>query len=244
MINDCHIHLGVSPSVNRSISTIDIAKLRKQNKVDKMLVFGTEYDVKTNNQMVKYVADNVPYVYGLYWISDDNSDLILNNKMIGCKYHGSYNNEYAPPVEIMEQLDKKNAVLMMHTGRFMDGSCMSKTSYLHAFEVGRCYSNIKLIMAHMGGTDTNICKKAIEKSRDYDNIYFDTSGVTTPFIIEYAVDNIPSDRILFGSDAPWCSFNAMLYTILDARIPETGKADILYRNFERLIKSCEWLQTT
>ena len=88
----------------------------------------------------------------------------------------------------------------------------------------------------MGGTDTTICKKAIYESREHENIYFDTSGITTPYIIEYACDNIGPKRILFGSDIPWCSFKAMYYTIEDAMIPRVYKDDILYHNLNRLVK--------
>ena len=119
--------------------------------------------------------------------------------------------------------------------RYKEGSKESNTSYQHALEVAKIYPKLKVIMAHMGGTDTTICKRAINDSRDYPNIYFDTSGITTPYIIEYAVEQIPANRILFGSDAPWCSFNAMVYTILDAQIDDDIKNAILYNNFNELI---------
>jgi len=41
---------------------------------------------------------------------------------------------------------------------------------------------------------------------------------------------------LFGSDMPWCSFNAMYYTVMDAQIDEDVKKEIMHHNFEYLLK--------
>jgi predicted TIM-barrel fold metal-dependent hydrolase len=160
--------------------------------------------------------------------------------MIGCKYHGSYLGSPIHPCQLLEDIN----LVMVHCGRYKEGRKESNTSYLHALEVAKSYPKLKVIMAHMGGTDTNVCKVAIEDSRDYDNIYFDTSGITTPYIIEYALENIPSNRILFGSDAPWCSFLAMYHTVLDARIPDEDKQNIFYNSFNDLVSKCEYLRNT
>jgi predicted TIM-barrel fold metal-dependent hydrolase len=87
----------------------------------------------------------------------------------------------------------------------------------------------------MGGTDTTVCKNAIQAAVDIPNVYFDTSGITTPYIIEYALTYLKPERILFGSDAPWCSFRAMYHNVIDANINHIDKEKILYSNFNNLI---------
>lgn len=202
-----------------------------------MLLFSTDQNIETNNECIRTLSKEFDFIYGLQWIHR-NSDIQLDNKIIGCKFHGAY---LGTPISkeywrTLEYLAREEAILMVHCGRYKEGAEESNTSYLHALEVAKMYGGIKVIMAHMGGTDTNVCKKAIIDSRDYDNVYFDTSGITTPYIIEYAVKQIPSTRIMFGSDAPWCSFRAMYYTTMDASIPEQDKENIMYNSFEQLIE--------
>jgi predicted TIM-barrel fold metal-dependent hydrolase len=91
----------------------------------------------------------------------------------------------------------------------------------------------------MGGSDTAVVKRAINDAKDIPNIYFDTSGITTPYAVEYAVRVIDVRRILFGSDEPWCSFRSMYYNVVDAEIPEEYKERILSENFKDLVIKSE-----
>jgi len=233
LISDSHVHLGISEAVGRELTIEDVLWHKEHNKVLNMLVMDPD-----NTNMLKLLDRKIWGIKGLQWITENTTldDLIHHENVIGCKFHGAYGTKPRPSLVILEELDKFGAILLMHTGRYKDGDYSSNSSYLHALEIGIRYPDIILIMAHMGGTDTTISKRAIDDSQEYKNIYFDTSGITTPYIIEYACDTIGPKRILFGSDVPWCSFRAMYYTIQDSRIPEVYKDDILYHNLNRLVK--------
>lgn len=238
-VNDCHIHIGNSASINRTFEPVHL----KDHPAKKVLLMSAQDDIKTNNNLIKNLSGLFPDVYGLYWITSNNWYYPMDKKMVGCKFHGAYENmpisneRYHP---IKEYLNDNDAVLMVHCGRYKEGEIKSNTSFLHALMVAQDYPNIKVIMAHMGGTDTTVSKKAVKAAANQDNIYFDTSGITTPYIIEYAVDHLGPKRILFGSDAPWCSFKAMYHTVMDANIPEEDKRNIMYDNFNLLVeRKCE-----
>lgn len=235
LINDCHIHLGQSKGVNKTVTIDDIIEHKKEYSILNMFV------MCDNNEEV-YKLLELPYygIWGLQWLTEETEpdDIIQRSRIRGCKYHGAYNYHPKPRVDVLELLDRYGAILMMHTGRYKDANISSKTSYLHSIEIAQDYPNIKLIMAHMGGTDTNISMQAINEVNvdNLDNVYFDTSGITTPFIIEYAVKMLGSKQILFGSDIPWCSFKAMFYTVQDAQISSEEKENIFYHNMNRLLK--------
>lgn len=235
VVSDCHIHLGRLPAINRELTEPDVSRLYKTKRLDKMLILQTHQDHNVQ-KLFKFVS-NYPGLYGLQWITQNThpNDLFINDKIIGCKFHGAYNFNPRPKGVVLSHLNKLESILMFHTGRFRDGNIESNTSYLHALEVAKYHPYIKLIMAHMGGTDTEICKKAITAAIDLPNVYFDTSGITTPFIVEYAVEKIGSKRILFGSDVPWCSWDAMYWTVQEARITVEEKEDIYSRNFNILL---------
>ena len=237
-LNDCHIHIGKMSGVNQYLTPEELPKLKQTFDVflDKVVIMGT--DLNPNNLLISDLAHRYEWVYGLYWWVDGLNQIELDNKMIGVKYHGAYMNK---PISSMnpkhlDKLDDLKAILMIHCGRYLEGDIKSNTSYLHALKVARNYPDIKVIMSHMGGTDTTVCRKAIYHSSNLQNVYFDTSGITTPYIIEYALELLPANRILFGSDIPWCSLNAMIWTVQDSMISMQQKQDIYHENFERLLK--------
>ena len=237
-INDCHVHVGRMSGINQSLNTEDIIDFKKQNNIDKVLLLASDSDPEKSNNMVEFLVDNIPDTYGLHWWINGVNNIKLTNKIIGVKYHGTYAKKPITSLNprIFEALDKHKAILMVHCGRYLEGDIKSNTSYLHALQVARKYPNIKVILSHMGGTDTTVCKKAIMHGTMIHNVYFDTSGITTPFIIEHACDRLPTTRILFGSDSPWCSFKAMYNTVMDAIVNKLEKKDILHDSFELLLK--------
>ena len=240
VVNDVHVHIGQSSDIVAEIDLRILLNFKQLHGIHKMLIMGSDVSPITDNVTVTNLINSNPDIYGLYWYAHNaKPDMLkLTDKMIGIKYHGVYND--MPVTEMsknmLEGLDKLKKVLLIHCGRYLEGDIKSHSSYLHGIAVARQYPNIKVILAHMGGTDTTVCKKAITHAADLFNVYFDTSGITTPSIIEYACDKISSDRILFGSDMPWCSFNAMYYTVMDAQIDEDVKKEIMHHNFEYLLK--------
>ena len=71
-------------------------------------------------------------------------------------------------------------------------------------------------------------------------MYFDTSGISTPFRVEFAVKNIGSERVIFGSDFPWCSFRGNYYNVEDSILDEKEKMNVFHDNFVNLIKN-DWI---
>ena len=188
LINDVHIHLGSESSINKTLLPEDILHHKEMNGVMSILVIPTHEEPEIE-KLQKFLDRDIFGLYGLQWVTEHTtpSNLELDDKIIGCKFHGTYSNHSHPSVAVLEELNKLGAILMFHTGRYKDGNVISRTSYIHALTIAKAFPKISIIMAHMGGTDTTICKAAIDASKLQENIYFDTSGITTPYIIEYAV---------------------------------------------------------
>lgn len=88
------------------------------------------------------------------------------------------------------------------------------------------YPNMKLIIAHLGSVE----HIAAVKSALNHNIFVDTSGIASSQnnILEYAVEQIGSDRIFFGTDTYSAAFQRG--RIEFAGINEQDKRNILYGN--------------
>lgn len=244
-INDAHVHLGRSAAINHSLSEDGLLNLREKHGIQSMMVMSLEQDVDKNNEKIASICKRHRFVRGLIWVqkSQLQKDIRmieggLGDGIVGAKFHGSFENapvssaQYSP---LMEMLSDRQAILLVHTGRYKDASPESNTSYLHALEVARKYPKIRVVMAHMGGSDTNVVKRALVDSKDVPNVYFDTSGITTPYVVEYALSVIDARRILYGSDEPWCSFMSMYYNVADAQVDEKYKSMILYDNYTTLL---------
>ena len=236
-INDAHVHIGKQPMINQSWFNRDLFDYKDSGQVSRVLIMSAGKDPMTDNVMVKQLSSMNDWIYGLHWVTSIHDPIAIGDGIVGAKYHGAYFKcPIKPFMPFLQSLDKQNGILLVHCGRFMDASVESNTSFLHALDVAEKYPNLKIILAHMGGTDTTICKDAILTSLLYKNVYFDTSGITTPYILEYALEKMPSNYILYGSDSPWCNNKAMYETVNAANISEESKQNILHDNFLRLIK--------
>ena len=244
-INDIHIHLGWSDGINNFFDPNKLDDFISENKIGEIALIPFEKDTALYNQKIIKLSKENKRIHGFYWIHknqvEDDLKVLRNeigNGLIGVKFHGSYENlpvsaeTYQP---IMHLLDEKQAVLLVHCGRYKDGSAESNTSFLHGLQVARKFPRIRVILAHMGGNDTSIAKRAVESASKLRNVYFDTSGTSTPYRIEYAVKALGKERILFGSDFPWCSFRAMYYNVADSLLDEDEKYAILHDNFKKIV---------
>ena len=244
-VNDVHIHVGESSMIKRQLPADEIFHYREEFGLDHMMIFTLDVDIDKNNEKIIELSKKHNFLHGLYWIKNSriNEDLEILSKeigsgIVGVKFHGVFEKKsVADPVyePVLELLDKKRSTLLVHCGRFKDGSPESNSSYIHALEIAKKYSKIKVIFGHMGGNDTGIVKAAVTAAKNLPNTFFETSGITTPFRVEYAVDVIGPERVLFGSDFPWCSFRSMYYGVEDALISEEDKEMIFTKNFLNLL---------
>lgn len=98
------------------------------------------------------------------------------------------------------------------------------------------FPTVNLVLGHAGGRYQGHLAAA-ELARQYPNVYMDTSGDCYAFgFIEWMVDQVGADRILFGSDINWIDPRTHLARIYDADITLEEKKLILGENACRLYK--------
>ena len=94
------------------------------------------------------------------------------------------------------------------------------------------YPDMKLILAHFG-TGRGYYVPIIQRAK-HQNVYADTSGSASSKnnVIEYTVQQVGSEKILFGTDSYSCAFQRGRIDYAD--ISEQDKENILYKNAMRL----------
>lgn len=100
--------------------------------------------------------------------------------------------------------------------------------------LARRFPDLNIIMAHLEGSGI----RGLTDIADCPNVWVDTSG-SLPFsgTLEYGVELLGAERILFGSDLPYRSYETQLARVLGSGLSLTEQAQILHLNAARLFPS-------
>ena len=148
-------------------------------------------------------------------------EMLPHPKVLGIKIHPSYHG-----YDIMEHGDalfsfanERGAIVMMHPQHVSEMPLLADK-----------YPDMKLIIAHIE-SEENVSAIANAK---HGNIYTDTSagGSGLNNIIEYAVDTVGSEKILFGTDT--YAYTYSFSRIALSSISFEDKENILWRNAIKL----------
>ena len=101
------------------------------------------------------------------------------------------------------------------------------------------HPNVNLILGHLGNSADGHFSRQIHalKRAKAGNVYVDTSSANSinSGLIEWAVSQAGTDRILFGTDTPLYSVASQKARIEHAEIAQDAKQAILYNNAARLL---------
>ena len=100
------------------------------------------------------------------------------------------------------------------------------------------YPNITFIIAHTG-TSYQLARHAIELAKKYNNIILEITYTTTGRgMIEFLVEQVGADRVLYGSDLPMRDPTPQLAWVCYAKISVDDKKKILAENFKKILDRC------
>jgi len=129
---------------------------------------------------------------------------------------------------LIEVAEKHDIIVQFHTGSPI------YSQPLQILELALTYTKTKFILAHMGlGM---LWQDAIRAAKRAENIYLDTAGQRFIPVIKYAVKELGSERILFGSDAPFLSPEIELKKIYRLSLSKRDLENILCNNASTLLK--------
>jgi predicted TIM-barrel fold metal-dependent hydrolase len=235
MVIDVHTHL--MDSVESLLDTAQKFGITKIFLMPYKAIYRTEVmldNLQVINAYKKYPDKIVPFVTVDPWMKEEGvkqlKELILLGAK-GLKLHPltqglpAHSELYHPLIEIAE---KYRIIVQFHTGSPI------YSQPLQVLELALTYTKTKFILAHMGlGM---LWLDAIRATKRADNIYLDTAGQRFIPVIKYAIKELSSERILFGSDAPFLSLEVELRKILRLLLPEKDLENILYNNALKLLK--------
>ena len=104
-------------------------------------------------------------------------------------------------------------------------------------DVARRHPEVNLIIGHAGSYDSwQALDDHIQVVQQHENLFLDISTMNRFYrSIDYMVDKVGSERVLFGSDGPFHSIIAEFGAVVYARISEEAKRNVLGQNMARLL---------
>lgn len=139
----------------------------------------------------------------------------------GLKLHGT------PSKEMVETAAELGIPILFHPSKVND-----------SFDVVKSYPEVSFILAHLGSfasRDWMEHVRAIEAAKRFANLYLDSSSVVFFKYLERAARELPTEKLIFGSDGPLVDSRVELYKIRLLGLPQEKEQQILGGNILRLL---------
>ena len=237
---DSHLHFEHFPKYDNEMQVSDqetIWKVARTANVEKIFIstleaVGNTEMVESGNDYLWNLSQELDYLYQWVVIDPRNENTFLqakrmlgNGKCVGIKLHPKGHNytlaEFGD--KIFSFASDFGAIVQIHPED-------SATWILpHADK----YPDVTFIVAHMCSWLGRAYADAIEQAK-HGNVWTDTSGMASFYNqgIEYVVNRVGADKILYGSDGYAAGFQRG--RIEYAQISDEDKAKILRYNAEKL----------
>lgn len=237
---DCHNHFDHFPTYENEMQVSDLKTIwsvAHDANIEKIFVSTMESVSKTEtveaeNDYLWNLSQELDYLYQWVVIDPRNDNTFLQakkmlnqGKCVGIKLHPT-DHKYT-----LEEYGDKIFSFASDFGAIVEIHPEGNATWIlpHADK----YPDVTFLVAHMASWVGKAYAEAIEQAK-HNNIYTDTSGIASAFNqgIEYIVNRVGSDHILFGTDGYAAGFQRG--RIEYAQIPEEDKIKILRTNSEKL----------
>lgn len=201
--------------------------------------FGGHTVTEANRRLFK-LTRTVPWLYQWVIVNPlapetytQAGEMLKEQKCVGIKIHPDAHGysvaEYGN--EIFAFASEFQAVVETHSG---DRLSMPEEYVAFADR----YPDVRILLSHLGnGCDGDVTHqvRAISESRN-GNLYTDVSSAKSilPGLVEWAVHEVGSEHIMFGSDSPLHHLGMMRSRIDYGELSDQDKKNILYRTAKRL----------
>lgn len=239
-ICDVHVHFGRCGITGLRTSIGQLVELAKTHRMGAMNTFSFDIAPLVNSRRLdSYTQDNGFLFFmvrgstrDLTIHEDTLRNLLCQKRCLGMKIHPSLDRR--PITDIIYQkwlafLTEEQKTLLLHCGRWREIA-----GFEHGVAIANQHPDLRIIFAHMGGNEYELERRAVAAAKKLENVMLDTSNCKHIFMLEHAVQELGSHRILFGSDYPWGGFAQNAVLLLESNLSKYDQDRIFRRNFEDL----------
>lgn len=236
---DAHAHVGTFGGwANVSITAEQLVEQMKENKIEKTILCSS--CDKTNEETLdvykKFPDKFLPIVYLNPCDGEKSIEIgehyIKEEGFKGIKLHPLANafvadSEICDP--IMELAEKYNVPVFIHCGHppFSLPWSIALLAERHP--------KVKTVMIHMGHGHGVYIDATLKMAKRYDNLYLEMSGMPMGSKIYEAYKTIGTDRIMFGTDAPFHHPTVEMQKVITSGLTPNEQEDVFYNNAAKLM---------
>lgn len=191
-----------------------------------------------NDATLGFMREEPRHIKGYVYVSPEHKNAlsvmrrgIEEQGMLGVKIWVSEPCDSPCVNPLAEKIIEYGVPLLIHATTKSHPNVPTESTSVNVRNLALRYPELKIIMAHIDGN----CYRGAENVRDLKNVFVDFSGTTgRAGEVEYAVEHIGADRILFGTDLSECSFSIPYARLYEARVSDEVRRKILYENTVKL----------
>jgi len=253
MIIDVHVHHTWAEPEKPPWALIEQTfAMAEQAGIDKIGFLGTAnlagYDPTeegitiSNTYAAKIVARYPDHSYSLCYLNPAHSPDFVRAElkrcveefgMKGIKQWIAVNARDERMHSVMEGAIEYNIPVFFHSWYKATGYIYNESNPSDIRHLALRYPEATIVMLHLIGGGI----RGVQDVADLPNVWVDTSGSQPDAgFVEYAVEQLGADRVLYGSDMPIRDYGVQLSKITGANISAAAKAQILSENAQRLLK--------
>ncbi len=245
MVIDLHAHLHFSPTTQACTQTL----LRTMDVygIDKAYVsnvdggyYPTPEIVRRNNESVAELIRLHPDRFGgAVYVNPRNSDAedVLRRgfedqgmSLVKLWVASRADDPCVDPV--MEYAESIGVPVLFHTFKKVERVIPTEPTGVQIASIARRHPHTKIIMAHFGADAYD----ALPAIRDCPNVWCNYAlSIFVGDAMDYAVETIGVDRIVYGSDMPGVSVPVNLGKVLTAGLTPVQRDKIFYQNARKLL---------
>ncbi len=247
MIFDCHTHIRFIKKDNAFSDLPKLMQAMDKTEVDKACVlfspertvgyfFSREDCIQTAEGIINISPEYSGRIKSLLCLNpnlpfDFNYEIIekyiINGPIDGVKISiqmNSRDKRFNPVAELLQEYD---IPLLFHTWYKTVNKYVYESDPSDIADLASRFPKLRILMAHLTGCG----KRGVQDIRRFDNVFIDTSGSQPEDgYLEYVLNMLGADRILFGSDYPGREIAVQLGRIYSVDMNDRQREKILYEN--------------
>jgi len=197
-------------------------------------------DPAAGNQVIQEVVNKYPEYFMGYCVINPNYPEISKKSIetfhskkefLGFKIHPTSHNyslvdeNYRP---LFEYADDNKSVILSHTWGNRDQCGPDQVR-----KVVQKYNNIIFLMGHAGYGEW---EKSAEIVKEFPNVYLElTAAYSVGGVVEYYVNEVGSENIIFGTDLPWFDPHYGIGCVIFSKITDEDRRNILFKNAKNIL---------
>jgi predicted TIM-barrel fold metal-dependent hydrolase len=232
---DAHAHVGEFGSwCGVAVSSENMITGMAQYNIEKAIISYPD------NSVTMKAREKFPQKFlALAWMNPNESNAayhfeeLLSTKLIsGLKLHPLFN-AYTANDEcvfpLMEIASAKDLPVFIHTGH---------APFSLPWSIGQLAENFpkaRIVMVHMGHGHGVYIQASIDVARKQGNIFLENSGMPMHTKIKEAYDRVGSERLFWGSDAPFHHYAVEIMRTIVSGLSPKQLEDVFFRNIKKFM---------